>query len=260
MRRVARSRRVAGGSEPEAPPHEGRLAEPQPVVDDGGRRCGGIDEGADAAYRRRRRTTGELRGDDRPGRVAVAAGEFEAAEARTSPGLDERTDAPARLVVDDREVRHVGAQPRQMAGGWDDPVRRDHDEGGRRRRARLDPIAADHPVPELGEAPLEEGAERAVGVEQHRSGGFSGLTGLHLGLDLERRSEAREQPFDRGGRAAESAADDLERRATRAVPERAEEPVLERARIADDDARHFAAELELVGRTPDEGECRVDAR
>ncbi|AWB94977.1 hypothetical protein DCE93_04295 [Agromyces badenianii] len=60
---------------------------------------------------------GELGGDDRPRGVVVAPGQVEAAQARAVARLDERADASAVVVEDDREMRDVGSEPRQMPTG-----------------------------------------------------------------------------------------------------------------------------------------------
>ncbi|GAA1818595.1 hypothetical protein GCM10009749_31060 [Agromyces neolithicus] len=125
MRPVRRQQRGNAGREGERRAREGCAAESHVVVDDGCRGRSSVERRAMTGVRRG--SPRELRCDRRPRGVGVAAGQFDAAQARAAPGFDERADREAAFVVDDGEVRHVAAQP------WQVPTRRDHPWGGDHR-------------------------------------------------------------------------------------------------------------------------------
>jgi hypothetical protein len=134
----------------------------QPVVDDGCRERGGI-------VQRSRRTrpdrpARQVGGDDGPRGVGVAASEIEAAEAGTEPGFHERADAGAAVVDDDREVRHIAAEPWEMTRGRDDPGRCDHGE----RHAVDGRVGGDRGlVAEHREVRRKLLGDEGVGIERH---------------------------------------------------------------------------------------------
>jgi hypothetical protein len=97
------SREGAGALEGERPVGERREAVREPVVDHRCRQGTRVERGTGRAARCG--PAGKLRRDDRPGRVVVATGEVEAAQARPGPGLHEGPDSGAGVVEDDREVR-----------------------------------------------------------------------------------------------------------------------------------------------------------
>ncbi|GAA1764509.1 hypothetical protein GCM10009747_25460 [Agromyces humatus] len=98
-------RRRRAGRERERSPCKGAAAESQVIVDGGCRGRGRVERRA--AARVRGGSPGELRRDRRPRTVGITPVELDAAKARAEPGLDERTDGDAALVVDDGEVGHV---------------------------------------------------------------------------------------------------------------------------------------------------------
>jgi hypothetical protein len=68
----------------------------------------------------------QLRGDRRPRGVVVESGEVHAVQACPDARLDERSDGDPALGDDDRQMRHVPVQPRQVIRGRDHPVRDQH--------------------------------------------------------------------------------------------------------------------------------------
>ncbi|HEU4465231.1 MAG TPA: hypothetical protein VFR98_01795, partial [Agromyces sp.] len=127
---------------------------------------------------------GELGRDRRPRGIRVAPAEVDAPQARSRPGTHERTDLGAALVEDDREVWHVGGEPRQVRARCDHPgADEDRDVG----LAGVDRVGVDRAVTE----PCDEADERAdrLGVAADRDHGRP----LGHGVGRERGLESLEQ-------------------------------------------------------------------
>jgi len=134
----------------------------QAVVDDGCRERGRIVHGSGRpdAHRPAR----QLCGDHRPSGVGVATREIEAPEAGAEARLHKGADPGAGVIEDDGEVRHIAAEPRQVASGRDHPGRDDH-----RERHPVDRcICGDlRFIAEHGEVRRELLADGVVGIERH---------------------------------------------------------------------------------------------
>jgi hypothetical protein len=152
-------------SEGERRRSERRGAVREPVVDDrrseGARVEGGTHRAGGCG------APGELGRDDRPGGIRVATTEVEAPQAGSRAGLDQRPDPHARVVEDDRQVRHIAPQPGQVSRGRQNPRRGEH----RQRRA----VGA---IVRHGDRLVAEGLE--IGLEM-AGDGLGGVDGDHRG-------------------------------------------------------------------------------
>jgi hypothetical protein len=261
MRGVPPHRRLPVGAERHRTGAERLAAEPDAVVD----RRDGAGDGVELGPRpaERERTTGELRGEGRPGGIEVTSGELATPKARTGTGLDERADLGAVVVEHDREVGHVGTKPRELHCGRHDPRRHEHRQRDVRRGdvRRVDVGRGDDVVAERSERGRDTDGDGRVAdgvdgddVTPGRLGSRLVAAGQQGGL------EERQQLVDVPVGTAQAGADGMQRRPARAVPERREQAALNLTGVGHHRPRADAADLQLSRRSPDEGQVRVDAR
>jgi len=178
---LRRRHELARAPEPDRRAPQGVAPVHEPVVDERGRERDGVVHGPRRAARGR--ATGELSRDDGPRGVGVAPCQLEAAQARAAARLDEWADARALVVEHDREVRHVGAEPRQVPCRRDHPRRGDDGErgvGGLR-------VGREHGrVPEACEVAGEPLADLPRCVDGDSSWRSSGCRGIRSAVDASR--------------------------------------------------------------------------
>ena len=129
--------------------------------------------------------------------LRVAPAEVDAPQARTRPRLHERADLHAALIRHDREVRHVGGQPRQVRARGDHPgAHEDRDVGV----AGVDRLGVDGAVTHPGDGANERGDRLAVAADRDHGLSVGHEVGRGVGprVGHERRSKPFEQRVDLG--------------------------------------------------------------